>query len=436
MRVLLADPPHHHLRGASVQVHPLALGALAAALAPRHEVWQLVPDVVAADPADPWRRIRETLIELRPEVLGVTALTATFPAALALAELARGLLPGLRVVLGGPHPSARPAEALASPAVDAVVTGEGEDTLLELLERWSAGQDPAGLPGLWARGADGTPVRGPPRAARADLDSLPPPRRHGVLWAEHLRSGFYQSLITVRGCPYTCTYCAVPGSDGRKTRYRSAGHVADEIAALRADWDVPYLHFHDSVFTLHRRRSLELAGLMVERDLALPFTCQTRADRVDPALLDALAASGCRQIFFGIESGHPETLARIHKAMPLQQIRDAVGWARARGIRAAGFFMIGFPWEGSEHIDATVDFATGLELDALSLFSAVPLPGTALWDEHPLPVLPERMDFRAPELNLTALADYPARFLAARARFDAYNQARMAAQVASHWPRG
>lgn len=438
MRVLLCDPPHHHLRpdGAAVQVHPLALGALAAALAPEHEVWQLVPDVATcASAEDPWARIRDTVAALRPDVVGITSLTASFPAALALARLVRALLPEARIVMGGVHSTFRPAEALAEPAVDAVVVGEGEDTLLELLRAWAAGQDPAGTPGLVVR-REGGLYRGPPRPPRADLDTLPAPRREGVLWSENLRPGFYQAVITVRGCPYTCTYCSVPQSDDRKTRYRSAAHVAAEIATLRARYDIPYLYFHDSVFTLHRKRTQALCTEMILRDLVVPFTCQTRADRVDPTLLDGMAAAGCKQIFFGIESGHPETLRRIHKAMPLDQIRDAVRWAKERGIRAAGFFMVGFPWETNEHIEATTDFATHLDLDAISLFSATPLPGTALWDEVALDMVPASIDFRAPEINLTALPDYPERFRRARAAFDTYNQSGMLARVASHWPRG
>ncbi|MFZ5482230.1 MAG: B12-binding domain-containing radical SAM protein, partial [Myxococcota bacterium] len=189
-------------------------------------------------------------------------------------------------------------------------------------------------------------------------------------------------------------------------------------------WGVPYLFFHDSVFTLHRKRTLELCRLLVARDLVVPFTCQTRADRLDDELLDALAAAGCRHVMFGIESGDAETLARIHKAMPLARVRESVAATRARGMRTTGFFMIGFPWETREAIERTADFAVEVGVDMVSLFSAVPLPGTELWEIAGGGV-PDAVDFRAPQVNLTRIPDYPELFAAVKARLTAYNEARM-----------
>jgi radical SAM superfamily enzyme YgiQ (UPF0313 family) len=277
--------------------------------------------------------------------------------------------------------------------------------------------------------------RGPERAPVQDLAALAVPDRESVLWPEDLQPAFFQALMTLRGCPYRCIYCSVPNGPEGRTRYRSAGAVADEVALLRERFGVDYLFYHDSVFTLNRRRTLELCDALDARGLRVPFACQTRADRVDGALLDRLVEVGLHQVFFGIESGDRDSLKLIKKDMPLERIENAVAEVKARGVRASGFFMIGFPWETPEQVRRTAEFACAIDLDAVSLFSATPLPGTELWEMSRRP-LPESIDFRAPQVNLTALPDeeYAALFEEVRARIDRYNQERMMRAARKAWP--
>ena len=445
MNVLLVDPPNHCLRspGAPVQVHPLGIGYVAAALAPRHEVSQLVPDVRDFEGADPWGVVLDEIERQAPGVVGISAVTATFGAARRLAALVRARLgPEVALVMGGVHPTFRPEEAFAEPAVDFVVRGEGEATLRELCDALDGRAEVGGIAGLWRRdpAEDARLLKGPERPPQADLDALPFPDRDGVLWTEHLQPAFYQSIITLRGCPYKCIYCAIPASADRKTRYRSAEDVTDEIALLISRYRVPYLFFHDSVFTLNRKRTTRLLERMLERGLHVPFACQTRTDRVDPELLALMKAAGCHQVFFGIESGDVESLTRIRKRVPLDGIRAAVTGVKRLGIRCTGFFMIGFPWETSDHIRRTADFATDIGLDAVSLFSATPLPGTELWDsmDNPGASLPDSIDFRAPQVNLTRMPaeEYAALFRDVAGVIDRYNQSQMLSQAQRHWPRG
>ncbi|MBM4365232.1 MAG: B12-binding domain-containing radical SAM protein [Deltaproteobacteria bacterium] len=397
MRVLLAVPPHARLRHPpeTVAVHPLALGYLAAAATGDHDVLQLVPDLRAG--TDPWSEIDGVLADFKPHLVGISALTATFDAALDLARRAKAIA-GSTVVMGGPHVSARP---VAPDGVDAVVLGEGERALLDVI---------AGARGVVRR----EPV--------ANLDEIAFPRRDNVLWTEDVHPAFYQSIVTLRGCPYACVYCAVPSLDERKTRYRSPANVLDEIAQLVERHRIPYLFFHDSVFTLHRRRTVEILEGMIARGVAVPFCCQTRVDRVDPELLALMKRAGCHHVYYGIESGHPETLRQMRKDVPLARARQAVRDTLDAGIRASGFFMVGFPWETEDHLAATGDFATSLGLASLSLFSATPLPGTELerlWGQP----APPAVDFRAPTVNLTAMKHerYIELYQRLHARFEAYN---------------
>ncbi len=438
MRILLIDPPVAFLEGdgSTRFVQPLGLAYVGAALqGAGHEVRFLLPDVRPYFGDDPWGEIAGAVQAEAPDIIGLTAVTSSYPSAQHTAQAARQAAPDALIVLGGVHASTLPAQALAgAPEIDVVVSGEGEGPMVEL----AAGRPPWEVPAVWVRDPDtGHPTSpagpGPPVD---DLDALHWPLRTGLVWggedseahapAHHV---LREALITVRGCPYKCIYCAVPGLDNRRTRYRSATGVADEIEALKERWDVRYLFFHDSVFTLHRQRTLDLCTALATRGLQTPFTCQTRADRIDKELATALAAAGCARIFLGIESGDERSLKKMRKATPLSQITQAVPTIQAAGIACSGYFMVGFPWEDATSLTTTADFATSLNLDSLSLFSATPLPGTELWRlaaDHtrtPTHTRTTAPDFRLPQVNLTSMPDatYAATYEGIRQRFERYN---------------
>ncbi|MCO4763029.1 MAG: cobalamin-dependent protein [Myxococcales bacterium] len=440
MKLLLIDPPELFLRGQghTRQVQPLGLAHVGAAVADLVEVRFLLPDTRPFTGTDPWAELVTTVAAEAPDLIGFTAVTATFPSAARFAAELRREMPDLPIVLGGVHASTDPRGALlGAPDIDWVIRGEGEFAMRDLvvaLQEAGGGRQlacKAEIAGLWWRDERGEIKQAPPRLPTSDLDQLPLPLREGLVWPDHIEPTFYQAMVTLRGCPYKCIYCAVPGLDERKTRYRSPTHVVDEIAHLKQRFNIPYLFFHDSVFTLHKKRTLAICKQMIERGLQVPFCIQTRADRLDEELLDALVAAGLHQVFFGIESGDAGSLRKIRKATPLATIRRAVALTRQANVRTSGFFMVGWPWEDRALMDQTAEFATSLDLDAVSLFSATPLPGTELWDLANGPSLPESIDFRRPQVNLTQLSDeaYGVAFAGVKARIDAYNQERMLANL-------
>jgi len=439
MKVLLAEPPELFLEGNghTRQVQLLGLGYVGALLAAEHDVRFLLPDTRSYVGAEPWDEIERAIVDEAPDVVGITAVTANFQTAAVLASLVKRVDEEICVVLGGVHASTEPVAALVgAPHVDYVVRGEGERTMLELVRqidsRGVGGVRPHTIPGLYWRDEQNEIRYSEPRPRITDLDSLPFPLRDGLVWSDDIHPAFYQGLVTVRGCPYRCIYCSVPSSNERRTRYRSAANVVDEIEMLRQRYEVPGLFFHDSVFTMRRSRTIEICDTMIDRDLAMPFQCQTRADRVDPELLARMKQAGCEQIFFGIESGDSDSLKRIRKKIDLETIRDAVRMVKDVGIRCTGFFMIGFPWETSVEMNRTAEFATSLGLDAVSLFSATPLPGTELWDMVDSSLVPDSVDFRTPQLNVTTLPDncYAALFSEIKAGLDDYNQTQMQTRIA------
>lgn len=435
MKVLLIDPPELFLRGDGTtrQVQPLGLAYVGAAIHDIADTRFLLPDSRSYFGDDPWGELLAAVADEAPDIVAFTAVTATFVTAARFAVAIKARWPELLIVLGGVHASTMPEQALRdAPAVDFVVRGEGEVAMRELVTAFEDGRirDPETIAGLhWLENDEW--LRAPPRPATADLDRVAFPKRDGFVWPDDVMDGLYQAVVTLRGCPYKCIYCAVPSLDDAKTRYRSPTNVCDEIESLKQAHGIEYLFFHDSVFTLHRKRTLALCHELVERGLVTPFCCQTRADRLDEELLDAMISAGLHQVFFGIESGDVDSLRKIRKEMPLQQIRDAVAMTRRRGVRTSGFFMIGFPWQDAATMRQTAEFATNLDLDAVSLFSATPLPGTELWQMSASAELPASIDFRTPQVNLTQLpsAEYAVLYAEIKQRVDEYNQQRMMAGV-------
>ena len=435
MRILLVDPPQVFLEGNGTtrQIHPLGIATIGAVLASEHDVRFLLPDTKVFKGDHPWDEIAEAVREEAPDVVGITTISATFHSAKKLADVVKTIDPQIQTVLGGVHPTVEPLQTLKdASAVDFVVRGEGEHTLLELvraLDGVATGNrfQPEVIPGLVWRDESGEIRMSLRRPAITDLDSLPIPLRQNLVWPEDIQSTFYQGMITQRGCPFRCIYCARPSANERGIRYRSPENVVEEMAHLKERHDVPSVFLHDSVFTVNRDRVMAICQLKLDRELHIPFYCQTRADLVDAELLDHMAEAGCGRVMFGIESGDAESLKRIGKGMTLETIVDAVGMVNEREIRCTGFFMVGFPWETRQLMTQTVDFAISLGLDSVSLFSATPLVGTELYRMVGGVSIPESVDFRTAQVNLTQLPDeqYVELFAELSARIDAYNQAEM-----------
>jgi len=426
MKVLLIDPPVSFLSGTGTLRHmlPMGLGCVGAALHEAgHEVRLLLPDLRAYTGDDPWGEIRRAVAAENPDVVGLTGMS---PCAAAMervvAEVRAALGPEVPLVVGGQHAMSWPRGVAAWPGVTCVVRGEGDDAMLGLVEGWRRGSfDPTTVPGVVAtRG--GELVEGPPPIRRADLDTLPLTFREGLVWADQLHPALYESMYTQRGRPYGCIYCSLTFAE-RGTRYHSAARVVEEAEHVRDHFGARSLVFYDPVFTLNRRRTLEMMTLFKERGLHMPFMCQTRADRMDAELAAAMAERGCTRVFLGIESGDEDTLARLSKPMKLDTIRQAVDVMSGAGITVCGYFMVGFPWEDAPRIRKTVDFALGLGLDWVSLHSATPVPGTALWDMVPSHLQVTVENFLAPDLNLTAMADedYRTLFTELRTRCERHN---------------
>ena len=296
-------------------------------------------------------------------------------------------------VAGGPHATAVPEEPLNS-GFDVVVRGEGEFTINALMDNLEGKIELSKINGISYKTESGAIPHGKNRPLIEDLDALPlPVDSIGLLnpgW--YFKTGTMKnapaSLITSRGCPSRCTYCANIVT-GRKFRYRSAVNIINEMNYYHTNYDTSYFSFWDDAFTSNTQRVLELCDefIRVRKTEGFEFlwSCNTRADKLSNRLVSAMARAGCISINFGVESGSPETLKRIRKGIDLNQVVKSLKWCKSEGLRAQVNFMLGFPWEGVSHLQKTLDFMKKIDklVDAFSTRGVViPFPGTELYETY------------------------------------------------------
>ena len=324
------------------------------------------------------------LKRISPTVVGVTATTTTLLDGFEAVRTAREALPDAFISMGGIHVSRFPVETLAEcPELDAVNIGEGELTIVEMLDVIDAGsRDFSRVAGMAYRTDDGTVVT-EPRAFIQDLDALPLPARH-LLPMELYASGGHPhrtaSIVSSRGCPFGCKFCAAPFIAGNRYRARSAQSLLEEVDEIVNVYKMDKFEFVDDLFTLDKNRVFEFCRGIKERGYELTWTCSARADTVSLELLRAMAGAGCRIVNYGVESGSQRVLDAIGKRETLQQMRDAIRMTHEASMRAWGFFIIGFPDETREEVLCTIDFASELELDYAEFFICSAFPGSPLYE--------------------------------------------------------
>ena len=335
-------------------------------------------------------RARRFLERYRPDIVGIGASTLMLPDAIEIAAVAGEL--GARVVLGGPHPTLFAEQLLREHAcVDAVVVGEGETSLTELIAGWLDGPVEAPPAGVVLRAPDGTVRAGPPRPPLQELDRLPHPawdlldmRRYTASWGklEHLTPGLRGTNVCAsRGCPHRCTFCqpTLERIFGRRLRQRSPEHLIDELKTLKDRLGVGGFWFTDDTFTAHPGWTRSFCEAYRAAGIGLPWGCTSRADVLDPALLRTMRDAGLARLGVGLEAASDRIREGLYgKRASVEQVRGVLHEARALGVHGFVFLMLGAPGERLDELLDTIHTAAGLPAHDASFSLCVPLPGTAL----------------------------------------------------------
>ena len=314
--------------------------------------------------------------ELAPCIAGIYCMVTMRDDAISIARALRKSPDKPLLIAGGPFPTSEP-EAFTG-EFDAVVLGEGEATMLEIAKRHLGGEGISDISGIATK-----ENRGQRRAFIENLDRIPHPARHlfdNQKYKQHWQKKFGYTcapVITTRGCPYSCDYCARPVF-GNRYRERGIQDVADEIEEVLG-LGYNRVWFSDDVFTLNRKRILGLCDEIKKRGLKFGWDCLCRVDNVDQELFRRMHEAGCERVFFGIESGDNGILKLMGKTFTSEEAKSAVGMAKSAGIQAGTFFMVGYPGETEETILRTLRFSSRLPSDYLSYTLPYPLPGTGLY---------------------------------------------------------
>lgn len=399
MKVLLIAPPFYRLLGS--HFNGLHLGiAYIASLLQKHghdvkiynadyqdnsnylnlkEIFNNFPSYKAVlnDLTHPiWGEIRNAIYEYSPDIVGVTMFTANFKSAKNIAQISKALNPGIKTVVGGPHADLNPDEIMQQDEFEFVVRGEGEFTLLELAE----GKKIKDIQGL-SHKLDGRIIHNEARPFLDNLDLLPFPSRDSYL--NHIDRSFLDVgyLITGRGCPFTCTYCASPVIWQRCTRFRSVPNVLEELEHLRDVFSLIHVHFVDDTFTINKRRTKEICRSIIKRIPDLKWTCEARVDTLDEELVSLMVEAGCNRIKIGVESGSNRVLKMIKKGFNTDVVRRAVSIIKKHKLHLTVYLMAGFPGETTEDLKKTIDLARELNADYYSLSIFTPYYGTQIWKD-------------------------------------------------------
>lgn len=402
MKVLLLAPPFYRLIGLYNRYFPYGLLAVATAVrraghpllvhdadfndrptsADFYGMADRYPEYLAAlrpgaHPA--WAELDRVVREYAPDVVGIQAYTDFFASTLRTAEICRAAAPRARIVLGGPHVRARRDEVFElCPEADFLVRGEGELTFLELLSGLETGC-PAldavdGLSwrdgGAWRHNPDRLPT---PECLDADGPDRSLLSRHAEYTSEDMGL-----VMTSRGCPYNCGFCA---TETRTVRNRPLGDVMGEIRAVRERYGTVQFALKDDSFAVNKRRVAEFCDRLRSERLKVNWECNTRVNVVDAELLLAMRRAGCNFVKVGIESGSDRVLASMNKRITVAQILEAARTLRRSGIHWTGYFMMGLPGETRDDVMATLEVLRQTRPHVAVLGVYQPYPGTALFEE-------------------------------------------------------
>lgn len=356
-----------------------------------HEVMILPADVLELS----WLQIKAKIQAYQADIIGVTSTTENRFQSFKLVKIAKKARPEALTVLGGPHASMAAEDCLRHiPELDLVVRGEGEVTMRELcaaLEDRKNLKAAEELPGLSFR-RNGRVQSNPPRAPIPDLDSLPHPAFHLVPFEEYNfrfevpEHGLLPAvnMMTSRGCPFDCNFCATPINWGRKVRMRSPENVVDEIEFLVQKYGVKVIFFFDDTFNTNAKRVERICDLILERKLDIFWKCDVRLDLIDRPLLAKMKKAGLFHLSFGLEAASERVRNEIvHKKVDIQDFHRLVNWCNELNIVPNAFFIFSHPtetWEEAQETIRIIELYRGKiesSIAILHIYPGTPLEKTA-----------------------------------------------------------
>ena len=390
MKTLLINPPSlNELRGNNPEIiesergfnPPLGLLFVAGYLREHsnHAVQVIDSQVEELD----YNGLESRLLAADFEVVGITVMTFTLLDVIKTVKLVKKVSPHCRVVLGGPHVHIFPEETASLEGVDFLIKGEGEMSLLSLLDVLEGKGSLAQVPGLVYKSSSGEVCENSTDKVLSELDllafparDLTPYQKYGSLLAKRLP---ITTVFTSRGCPFKCSFCDRPHL-GKKFRSMSAKRVVEEFEACIAMGIREFL-IYDDTFTVNKQRVKEICRLVIHKKLDIGFDVRARVDTIDEEMISLLKRAGCRGIHYGVEAGTEKILKILNKGISLKKTKDVFDLTRKYKIPTLAYFMIGAPQETREDIMETFRITRWLNPDFMHMTILTPFPGTPIYLE-------------------------------------------------------
>ncbi len=407
-RMLITQPPFRRLfkRTFSVNRYPLAFGYLAGTIKKETD-WNVM--VYNADfypnsefaklsyltgigfneylrnledlSGEVWQEVRSTILDYKPSVVGVTAFSLSFRTAKIVAKIVKDVNKDIVVIVGGPHASIVGPEVLNCPDIDIVVKGEGEVTIVELLNAIERKKELNLIKGICYRKKNNI-IDNPPRELIDNLDSLcfPQESAEEVLkdYEKYPLSAF-MNIFATRGCPYNCYFCSSRKIWTRKVRFRSVENVIKEIKLLQKR-GLRRIRFDDDMFGVNKPHIKDLCKALIKHCPGLKWECEIHLSLIDDTTLSLMKSAGCVMIQVGIESGSNEILKIMRKRYTIEKALATCILIKKYGFKLEAFFMVGFPHETEETINETYEAIKKAKVDKICYNIFTPFPGSEAYE--------------------------------------------------------
>lgn len=325
----------------------------------------------------------ENLIKrINPKIIGLTATSFTLDIVEKWAHFAKSF--GANVIVGGPHASLSPINTFQEcPSVDFIVRGEGEVIINEVIAKILNQKETEFLKGVCERKGNEIHISDEILKVK-DFEKLPFPILSsmpiGNYWCPDAINRPMVTMMTTRGCPYRCEFCSSPEVMGKKIRGWSVEQVIKELAYLHFELGVKEISFVDDVFTINRKRTIELCNRIIESQVKITWFCNARADHINEEVADVMKKAGCHQTYLGFESGSQKILDIIRKGTTVERLTLGANILKNYGIARSIGFVLGLPGETDETVSQSIELAKKLQPERLQFTRFTPLVGSPLED--------------------------------------------------------
>lgn len=388
MKILLINPPIRI--NSQPSNFPFGQGYLAAVLLKaHHEVRVLDINGYRYGEKRVEELLRKYLIDEDINIVGIGSLITCYKYVKWLNNLIKKIKPEAKIIIGGGIGTSIPKIALEKLRADIVVVGEGEETIVELMDYFNKKRKIESIKGIYYwknKKIKSTKLR----ERIKNLDELPLPAWELFPMQIYLKNAMNEvpdikkigngiDIVTGRGCPYHCTYCYDPL--GHSRTIRSVEKVVEELSILKKRYGVSYFFFTDPCFVMDKQWVHELCDAIIKKRLNIKWASSARVNLVDEKVLRKMKEAGCLALNYGIESGSQRMLDIMKKGVTVEQASKAIKMTREAGIKDWLSFIIGFPEETEEDIEETAKFCIKNDVHLVSLFFATAYPGTELYEQ-------------------------------------------------------